>query len=90
MLWIGQGFKRLASCDVTAAILISTSSDACGFVVSKRLHNLVSGFRPVNVRIATTRIRTKFYNISLICAHVPTEEKDDWAKDAFFAKLENV
>ena len=60
----------------------------CGFVVSKRLRHLVSGFTPVTKRIATILIRAKFYNISLICAHAPMEEKDDVVKDAFYAKLD--
>ena len=34
--------------------------------------------------------RAKFYDISLICAHAPTEEKDDVVKDAFYAKLKDV
>ena len=38
----------------------------CGFVVSKRLRYLVFRFTPVNERIATIRIRAKFYNISFI------------------------
>ena len=59
-------------------------------MVSKRLRQLVSRFTPVTERIATIRIRAKFNNISLICAHAPTEEKDDVAKDAFYAKLEDV
>ena len=40
-------------------------------------------------RIATVRIRAKFYNISLIWANAPTEEKDDVAEDAFYAKLDD-
>ena len=55
----------------------------CGFVVNKRLCHLVSGLTPVTERIATIRIRVKFYNISLICAHAPTEEKEDGVKDVY-------
>ena len=59
-------------------------------MVSKRLRHVVSGFTPVTERITTIRIGAKFYNISLICAHAPTEENDDVVKDAFFDKLEDV
>ena len=45
---------------ITAVMLISTNSEICG----KRLRHLVSGFAPVNERIATIRIREKLYNIS--------------------------
>ena len=47
-------------------------------------------FTLVNGRIATVRVRAKFYNISLICDHEPREEKDDVIKDAFLPKLEDV
>ena len=41
-------------------------------------------------RIVTIRIRMKFYNISIICAHAPSEEKDSMVKNAFHAKLDAV
>ena len=44
----------------------------------------------MNERIAEIRIRIKFYDISLIYAHAPTEEKDDVVKDAFYAKLKDI
>ena len=59
-------------------------------MVSKRLRHLVSWFTPVTKRIATIRIGAKFYNVSLICAHAPMEEKDDGVKNTFYAKLEDV
>ena len=40
--------------------------------------------------IATIHINAKFYNISLIFAHAPMEEKDDVVKDAFYVKLEDA
>ena len=90
MRWTGQGCKRLASCDVYYSCHIDKHKFGCGFVVSKRLRHIVFGFTSVNERIGTIRIRAKFYNISLICAHAPTEEKDDVVKDAFYAELEDV
>ena len=44
----------------------------------------------MNERIITIRIKAKSYNISLICAYGPTEEKDDMVTDAFYANMENV
>ena len=36
------------------------------------------------------RIKAKFHNISPICAHAPTEEKDDAVKNAFYTSLEDL
>ena len=50
----------------------------------------LSGFSPVNGSLAKIRIKIKFHNISLICEHAPTEEKDDAVKDAFYVNLEDL
>lgn len=54
-----------------------------GFVVSQSLRPLVSVFTPVNNRVAIIRTIGKFYYTTLICAHAPTEDKDNAVKDAF-------
>ena len=59
-------------------------------MVNKKLLHLVSGFTPVNEGISTIRIKAKFYNINLICAHAPMEEKDNGVKDAFYAKIKDI
>ena len=57
----------------------------CGLVVNKRIHHLVSCFITVHERIATIRIRVKFYKIGLNCVYAATKEKDDVVKDAIYA-----
>ena len=42
----------------------------------------------IDERLAAIRIKAKYFYISLICAHAPTEDKDDTTKDAFYDKLE--
>ena len=44
----------------------------------------------MNERLAKIRIKAKLHNISLICAHAPTEEKDEEVKSAFYANLEDL
>ena len=39
----------------------------CGFMVNRRIKDLVSRFTPVDERIAIIRIKAKFFYISLIC-----------------------
>ena len=56
----------------------------CGFAVHRNLRDLVSRFIAVDERLAAIRIKTKCFYISLICAHDPTEDKDDTAKDVFY------
>ena len=57
----------------------------CGFVVSGRLRHFVSGFTPVNERIATTRIKILQHQ-PYLCAHALTNK----VKDAFYAEIEYV
>ena len=88
MRWIGQGCKSQAHCDIYYSCHAERREFGCGFVVDRRLRHLVSGFTLVNQRLAKILIKAKFHNISLICAHAATEEKDNAVKDAFYANLE--
>lgn len=61
-----------------------------GFAVHKSLHNSIREFLPINGRICTLRVRTKFFNLTLINVHAETEDKEDIIKDAFYSKLEQI
>ncbi|XP_067625202.1 craniofacial development protein 2-like [Eurosta solidaginis] len=61
-----------------------------GLVVGEKLCRQALAFTPVDERLAAIRIKAKFFNISFICAHAPTEEKDDEVKDIFYEQLERT
>ena len=88
--WLGQGCLKQKSCDIYFSGHDSRHEFGCGFAVSGRLRHLVSRFNAVDERLAAIRIKAKFFNISLICAHAPTEDKDDVTKDAFYDRLESL
>ncbi|XP_049315675.1 uncharacterized protein LOC125779126 [Bactrocera dorsalis] len=88
MRWTGQGQRRVGPCGIYYSGHIKERKFGVGFVVGERLRRRVLSFTPVNERLATIRIKARFFNISLICAHAPTEEKDDVTKDDFYERLE--
>ncbi|XP_043064095.1 uncharacterized protein LOC122320085 [Drosophila ficusphila] len=90
MRWIGQSCIKKKDCDIYYSCHPERHEFGCGFVVGTRLRRRVSHFLTINERLATIRITAKFFNISLICAHAPTEEKDDITKDTFYAELDRA
>jgi endonuclease/exonuclease/phosphatase family metal-dependent hydrolase len=63
----------------------------CGFVVGPRLKDRVIKWEPINERMCLIRLKARFFNISVICCHAPTEEeKDEVNKDIFYDNLSNL
>ena len=62
----------------------------CGFAVGSRFRELIIGWNPASERLCSIRIREKFCNYSLICAHAPTDESDDDVKDEFYDSLDRL
>ena len=60
-----------------------------GFIINKRIKHLVTDFKAKTPRICKIHVRGLFFNYSLICVHVPTEEKDD-EKDNFYEDLHQI
>ena len=88
MRWTGQERTNLSSCDVYYSGHNSIVRIRGGFAVGERLRHLVSRCTAVDERLAGIRIKATYFFISVICAHAPTEDKDDTAKDGFYDKLE--
>ena len=60
-----------------------------GFRVKKD-SKLVIDFKPVNARMCSLRIKGKFFNYTLICAHAPIEASTEDEKEEFYELLEGV
>ena len=86
----GNGRLLRQSCDIFYSGYEKRHEFGCGFAVSKRLSYLVSRFTLFSERLAAIRVKAKYFNISLICAHAPTEDKDDQTKEAFYDQLETL
>ncbi|XP_055856006.1 uncharacterized protein LOC129919181 [Episyrphus balteatus] len=89
--WQGPGKRKLKTHDIYYGDCNRQQGTfGCGFVIGGRLRQNVLSFNCVNERLTTIRIKAKFTNISLICAHAPTEEKDDTTKANFYELLEKT
>ncbi|XP_049302044.1 craniofacial development protein 2-like [Bactrocera dorsalis] len=90
MRWTGQEQRQVGPCGIYYSGHIKECKFGVGFVVGERLRRRVFSFTPENERLDTIHIKARFFNISLICAHAPTEEKDDVTKDACYECLERT
>lgn len=61
-----------------------------GFYISRHNMDNVLDFEPINERICKIRIKLKYYNLTLISTHAPTEDKDEVVKEDFDNCLEKT
>jgi hypothetical protein len=59
-------------------------------MVNPKIKHSVIYFKPINHRLCILRDRGRFNNLSLICSHAPTEEKNEYIKDSFHEELETT
>jgi exonuclease III len=61
-----------------------------GILLSNKLKHSLVEWKPVNERIITARLATKYGKISVIQCYAPTEEYDLDKKEEFYSLLNNV
>jgi mRNA deadenylase 3'-5' endonuclease subunit Ccr4 len=61
-----------------------------GFFVHKKLKQYIMKFKPVDGCLCHLRMKGKFFNNSLICAHVLTQDKGEYIKSVFYEKLDRL
>lgn len=61
-----------------------------GFLIRTELANNVMDFKAIDKRLSLVRLRGRFYNISILSVHAPTENKTNDEKESFYAKLDDI
>ncbi|XP_023724036.1 craniofacial development protein 2-like [Cryptotermes secundus] len=60
------------------------------FVIEQEFKSAIIDFKPMSERICTLRIRTTFFNMTLMNVHTLTEEKEEEVKDYFYQQMEGT
>jgi hypothetical protein len=82
------GEKR--DCNVYYGCQKNKHEFGCGFIVNKKNKTSGNGLHTNRLQICILRVRGRFNNMSLICAHAPTEEKSGNIKDTFYDAVEKA
>lgn len=59
-----------------------------GFMVHKKLKNMIVNFEAINERLCAIRMRGKYRKITIVNVHAPTEDKEEEEKDKFYEMIE--
>jgi hypothetical protein len=61
-----------------------------GFYICRHNMDNLLDFEPINKKNCKIRIKLKYYNLTLILIHSPTEEKQEALKEEFYNSLEKA
>ena len=64
-----------------------THTEGIGFYLSKELHSNLVEFEPINSRIAKIRLIARWFRVTIIAVHAPTDVSNDHDKDAWYDRL---
>ncbi|XP_050502575.1 craniofacial development protein 2 isoform X2 [Diabrotica virgifera virgifera] len=89
--WLGKGIRDTK----THTILYSGKDEGnkefgVAFILDNKMKHLITDFQAINERICKLRIKTHFFNITLINVHCPTNEQEEDTKVAFYQDLERI
>ena len=89
--WLGTGTMENNNYNIYYSCNPKEHIFGTGFIISKRVKHLVIDFQAINHRLCYIRIKGRFFNYSLICAHAPTETtENEEEKDCFYDDLEQA
>jgi hypothetical protein len=87
---VGSGVMQKRDYDLYYSCHDSKHTFVTGFVVNKRVSHMVISLEPLDMRMCYLHLKNRFFNISTINAHVPTEDKEEEENEEFYEKLERA
>ena len=81
--WPGVGKLRVENGSILYSGKENVRAEGVGFFLSSRAEAALIEFAPVSSRIAKIRLRTQWFNMTIVCAHAHTEVTDGDTKDGW-------
>jgi hypothetical protein len=81
--WTGQSILEKKECMVHYSYHKRLHQFGTGFIVSKKVKDMVIDFQSISMRICKLRLKGRFQNYSLTSAHSQMEEKNENKKMLF-------
>ena len=88
--FLGTGDTKSGAYTIFYSCHETNRSFGVGFAVTQDVLPIVLDFHAVDERICVLRVKGRWFNVTLINIHAPTEEKSDDEKDAFYDILDDV
>ncbi|KAF0769811.1 craniofacial development protein 2-like [Aphis craccivora] len=88
--WEYAGSKKVSQTTIFNGKCEKGHKLGTGFAVHESIIHSVKEFRDINPRITTLTIKTDNFDMVLINAHAPTEDKNEEEKELFYATLEDT
>nr|XP_012224226.1 PREDICTED: craniofacial development protein 2-like [Linepithema humile] len=89
--WPGQSIRDTRTHTILQSGKLQGNREfGVAFIIDRSIKHSILDFQAVSERICALRIKTKFFNISFINVHCPTEDKNRDIKEQFYQQLERV
>ena len=90
MRWSGHGSFNSDGYTMLYSGKENQHTHGVGIILSGIASKALIGWKPINHRLITTRLRTQHARISLIQVYAPTEAASDQEKEEFYGQLQDV
>ena len=88
--WKGRGEHKEGNMTLLYSGNDRIHTHGVGFLLGKRAMATLLDFKTINDRLATIRLRSRWFNMTIINGYAPTDASEDQQKNAFYEKLQEV